>query len=118
MEAGSSSDSLHIVIFPWLAFGHMHPFLELAKSLATRGHRITFISTPRNIQRLPSIPSHLSSLITFVALKLPHVELLPENAEPTSDISQGIVPYLEKAFDGLSTPFSAFLRSACSDREK
>ncbi|KAJ1700028.1 hypothetical protein LUZ63_008540 [Rhynchospora breviuscula] len=110
-------DSLHIVMFPWLAFGHMHPFLELAKSLATRGHRITFISTPRNIQRLPSIPSHLSSLITFVPLMLPHVEPLPENAESTSDISQGLVPYLERAFDGLSTPFSAFLKSACSDRK-
>ncbi|KAJ4794025.1 Glycosyltransferase [Rhynchospora pubera] len=117
MDADSNSDSLHIVMFPWLAFGHMHPFLELAKSLATRGHRITFISTPRNIQRLPSIPSHLSSLITFVPLMLPHVEPLPENAESTSDISQGLVPYLEKAFDGLSTPFSTFLKSACSDRK-
>ncbi|KAJ3696461.1 hypothetical protein LUZ61_000166 [Rhynchospora tenuis] len=118
MEAdmNSSSSSLHIVLFPWLAFGHMHPFLELSKSLATRGHRITFISTPRNIQRLPTIPSHLSSLITFVPLMLPHVEPLPENAESTSDISQGLVPYLEKAFDGLSTPFSAFLKSACSDK--
>ncbi|KAJ4765149.1 Glycosyltransferase [Rhynchospora pubera] len=117
MDSDSNSDSLHIVMFPWLAFGHMHPFLELAKSLATRGHRITFISTPRNIQRLPSIPSHLSSLITFVPLTLPHVKPLPENAESTSDISQGLVPYLEKAFDGLSTPFSAFLKSACSDRK-
>ncbi|KAJ4752980.1 Glycosyltransferase [Rhynchospora pubera] len=117
MDADSNSDSLHIVMFPWLAFGHMHPFLELAKSLATRGHRITFISTPRNIQRLPSIPSHLSSLITFVPLTLPHVEPLPENAESTSDISRGLMPYLRKAFDGLSTPFSAFLKSACSDRK-
>ncbi|KAJ4771092.1 Glycosyltransferase [Rhynchospora pubera] len=117
MEADSNSSSLHIVLFPWLAFGHMHPFLELAKSLASRGHRITFISTPRNIQRLPSIPSHLSSLITFVPLTLPHVDPLPENAESTSDISQGLVPYLEKAFDGLSTPFLDFLKSVCSDRK-
>ncbi|KAJ3696462.1 hypothetical protein LUZ61_000167 [Rhynchospora tenuis] len=117
MDAVSNSDSLNIVLFPWLAFGHMHPFFELAKSLATRGHRINFISTPRNIQRLPSIPSHLSSLISFVPLTLPHVESLPENAESTSDISQGLVPYLEKAFDGLSTPFSAFLKSVCSDRK-
>ncbi|KAJ3698672.1 hypothetical protein LUZ61_002377 [Rhynchospora tenuis] len=117
MEADSNSNSLHIVLFPWLAFGHMHPFLELSKSLASRGHRITFISTPRNIQRLPSIPTHLSSLITYVPLALPHVEPLPENAESTSDISQALVPYLEKAFDGLSTPFSAFLKSACSNRK-
>ncbi|KAK1291601.1 UDP-glycosyltransferase 91A1 [Acorus calamus] len=28
--------SLHIVMFPWLAFGHMIPFLELSKALAKR----------------------------------------------------------------------------------
>jgi hypothetical protein len=25
------------VVFPWLAFGHMIPFLELSKRLARRG---------------------------------------------------------------------------------
>jgi hypothetical protein len=115
MEPDCNSGSLRLVLFPWLAFGHMHPYFELSKSLATRGHHITFISTRRNIQRLPRIPFNLSSLITFVPLTFPHIDPLPETAESTSDIPQEQVPYLTKAFDSLSTPFSAFLKSACSD---
>jgi UDP-glucoronosyl and UDP-glucosyl transferase len=114
MEANSGS--LRLVLFPWLAFGHMHPFLELAKLLAMRGHCITFISTPRNLERLPCIPSHLSSLITFVPLALPHVEPLLETAESASDIPPEHVQYLLKAFDRLAAPFSAFLQSACAQK--
>ncbi|KAJ6891900.1 UDP-rhamnose:rhamnosyltransferase 1 [Populus alba x Populus x berolinensis] len=52
-------------MFPWLAFGHIIPFLELAKLIAQRGHKISFISTPRNIQRLPSIPPNLTPRINL-----------------------------------------------------
>ncbi|CAL4934820.1 unnamed protein product [Urochloa decumbens] len=51
MAAGSSSSPpppLRIVIFPWLAFGHLLPYLELAELLASRGHRVSFVSTPGN----------------------------------------------------------------------
>jgi hypothetical protein len=34
---------LHVVVFPWLAFGHIIPFLELAQQLARRGHFVTFL---------------------------------------------------------------------------
>jgi hypothetical protein len=43
------------VMCPWLAFGHMLPYLDLAERLASRGHRVTFVSTPRNIARFPSV---------------------------------------------------------------
>ncbi|RCV41785.1 hypothetical protein SETIT_9G163000v2 [Setaria italica] len=56
MAAGSSSPPpLRIVIFPWLAFGHLLPYLELAELLASRDHRVSFISTPGNIARLPPL---------------------------------------------------------------
>ncbi|GJN24010.1 hypothetical protein PR202_gb11714 [Eleusine coracana subsp. coracana] len=42
MDAAAGSSSCRalriIVIFPWLAFGHLHPYLELAERLALRGH--------------------------------------------------------------------------------
>ncbi|CAN1807862.1 UDP-glycosyltransferase 91A1 [Linum perenne] len=81
----SKNTNLHIAMFPWLAFRHTLPFLELAKVIARRGHNISFISTPRNIDRLPNLPPILSSLITFVKLPLSQVENLPLNAEVTSD---------------------------------
>uniref|UniRef100_A0A803L9C3 Glycosyltransferase n=1 Tax=Chenopodium quinoa TaxID=63459 RepID=A0A803L9C3_CHEQI len=78
-------NKLNIVMFPWLAFGHMLPFLELSKRLATKGHHIFFVSTPRNLERLPNIPKNIAPLITLVPLPLPRVENLPPNAEATTD---------------------------------
>ncbi|KAJ4825329.1 hypothetical protein Tsubulata_002663 [Turnera subulata] len=72
---------LHIAMFPWLAFGHMIPYLELAKLIAQKGHKISFISTPRNIDRLPKLPPHLSPLINLVKLPLPRIDNLLEGAE-------------------------------------
>ncbi|KAJ4971747.1 hypothetical protein NE237_004846 [Protea cynaroides] len=92
----AQNNELHIVMFPWLAFDHMIPFLELSKGLAQRGHRISFISTPRNIERLPKLARNLSSLITF----------------GTSDVPLKTVQYLKKAFDGLEEPFVRFVESS------
>ncbi|KAJ3694875.1 hypothetical protein LUZ60_000252 [Juncus effusus] len=92
----------------------MLPYLELSKSLAIRGHRVTYISTPRNIQWLPEIPSHLSPLIQLVSFTLPHVEHLPYNAESTKDLPPKEVHLLKKAHDGLEVPFSEFLESTSS----
>jgi len=37
-------------------------------SLARRGHHISFISTPGNIQRLPKVPLDIAHLISFIPL--------------------------------------------------
>ncbi|XP_059435386.1 putative UDP-rhamnose:rhamnosyltransferase 1 [Corylus avellana] len=115
MNSMGDSKKLHIAMFPWLAFGHLIPFLELGKLIAQKGHRISFISTPRNIERLPKIPSNLAPSITFVKLPLPHVENLPENAEATMDVPYHIIPYLKKAHDGLQQPLSQFLETSAPD---
>ncbi|KAG2694370.1 hypothetical protein I3760_08G140500 [Carya illinoinensis] len=107
---------LHIAIFPWLAFGHIIPFLELGKLIARRkGHRISFVSTARNIERLPNIPPNVAPLITLVKLPLPHVHNLPENAEATMDVPNNVIPYLKIAYDGLQEPLSMFLESSSPD---
>ncbi|CAK8541875.1 unnamed protein product [Lathyrus sativus] len=106
---------LHIAVFPWLAFGHISPFLELSKLIAQKGHNISFISTPTNIKRLPQIPPNLQPFFNFVELPLPHIDQLPENVEATADIPQHIVPYLKKAFDGLQQPLTQFLKTSTPD---
>ncbi|PIA50535.1 hypothetical protein AQUCO_01200004v1 [Aquilegia coerulea] len=105
---------LHIVMFPWLAFGHLLPFFQLAKCLAEKGNRISFISTPKNIKKLPTLPQHLAHLLNFVEFSLPQVENLPVDAEATSDLPLDKVPYLKKAFDGLESNLYQFLlESSC-----
>ncbi|KAJ0982725.1 hypothetical protein J5N97_010980 [Dioscorea zingiberensis] len=76
---------LHIAVFPWLAFGHMMPLLELSKTLANKGHHVSYLATPRNISRLSS--TTLPSLLTFIPLPLPQTPGLPDFAEATSDVS-------------------------------
>jgi hypothetical protein len=115
LSMADHSKKLHIAMFPWLAFGHLIPFLELGKLIAQKGHHISFISTPRNIERLPKIPPDLTPSITFVKLTLPHVENLPENAEATMDVPYHIIPYLQKAHDGLQQPLSHFLETSAPD---
>ncbi|XP_062113611.1 UDP-glycosyltransferase 91C1-like [Humulus lupulus] len=102
---------LHIAVFPWLAQGHLIPFLRVSNFLAHKGHRISFISTPKNLRRLPNnfIPSNLSHLITLVELPLPPVDGLPDGAESTADLPIHKVPFLKKAFDELQPGLTQFL---------
>ncbi|XBH95682.1 hypothetical protein VPH35_086202 [Triticum aestivum] len=108
-EAGGQ---LEVVMFPWLAFGHMLPFLDLSRRLAARGHTVAFVSTPRNLARLPPAPPHLSGRLRFVQLPLPRVDGLPEGAESTADVPPGEDGLLKMAMDGLAAPLAAFLADA------
>ncbi|CAL5323731.1 unnamed protein product [Camellia sinensis] len=106
----SKDQKLHIVMFPWLAFGHMIPFLELSKLIAQKRHTVSFISTPKNIDRLPKLPPNLAPLINLVKVQLPKVDKLPENAESTIDLPYDKVKYLKKAYDQLQQPITQLLQ--------
>ena len=107
---------LHIGVFPWLAFGHMIPYLELSKLIAQKGHKISFISSPRNIDRLPKIPSEFSNSITFVKIPLAKIDGLPKDAEATIDIiTSEEMTYLKKAMDGMEKDVTNFLENNCPD---
>ncbi|KAH7572107.1 hypothetical protein JRO89_XS04G0202100 [Xanthoceras sorbifolium] len=103
---------LHIAMFPWLAYGHIMPFFEVAKFIAQKGHHISYISTPKNISRLPQLPTSLSPNFSFVELALPHVEGLPLEVESTAELPIPKIPYLKKAYDLLQLPLTHFLRNS------
>ncbi|CAN1180169.1 Putative UDP-rhamnose:rhamnosyltransferase 1 [Linum perenne] len=116
MADDESKKQLHIAVLPWLAFGHMMPFLELSKLIAEKGHSISFISTPRNIERLHPIPPHLSHLINFVPIPLPAGDgYLPDGAESTSNLPSHLVPHLKLAFDALEPEVAKFFESRKPD---
>ncbi|GLT98711.1 hypothetical protein SLE2022_162020 [Rubroshorea leprosula] len=107
--------NLHVAVFPWLAYGHILPFLEVSKFLVQMGHRVSYISTPKNISRLPKFPTELYPNLSFVRLPMPQVEGLPPGVESTSDIPVHKVPYLKKAYDNLETPLADFLKTSRVD---
>nr|GMD36008.1 UDP-glycosyltransferase 91A1-like [Ipomoea batatas] len=109
-------DSEREVLELLLAFSHMIPFLELTKFIAQKGHKVSFVSTPRNIDRLPKLPPTQASLINFVKLPLPPMPNLPENAEATIDLPYDDVKYLKKAHNGLREAMAMFLQESRSDR--
>lgn len=108
-------ESLHIVMFPWLAMGHLIPFFHFSKILAQKGHKISFISTPRNLERIPKIPLKLSHMIKLVSLPFPKVESLPEFAESSMDIPYQKAQFLKIAFDLLEPQVLTFLQTTRVD---
>lgn len=106
-----NNNNLHIVVFPWLAMGHLIPFLKISECLARRGHLVSYISTPRNLQRLPKIPHDLVPLIRLVSIPFPRIDNLPDQAESSMDISHMKSQFLKIAFDLLQPPLATFLES-------
>ncbi|KAF7067016.1 hypothetical protein CFC21_072935 [Triticum aestivum] len=109
-----SSSPLHVVVFPWLAFGHIIPYMELSEQLARRGHAVTFVSAPRNLARLRPVPEGLRPRIRLLPLPMPTVDGLPDGAESTADVPPEKGDLLKAAFDGLAAPFAGFLAGACA----
>ncbi|KAL6981997.1 hypothetical protein U1Q18_023615 [Sarracenia purpurea var. burkii] len=109
--------NLHVVLLPYLAFGHLIPFHQLAIALAKAGVRVSYISTPKNIHRLPKPPPSLQPLITSVPIPLPVLDSnpLPEGAEATVDIPLEKIQDLTMAFDLLRQPFKEFVSDHSPD---
>ncbi|GLJ35309.1 hypothetical protein SUGI_0710260 [Cryptomeria japonica] len=107
---------LRVVMIPWLAHGHITPFVELAKSLASNGLKIFFVSTPLNIRRIkPQICD--APGIELVELAMPSVEGLPPGVESTADAAKTgeaplLIPLLRAAMDLLEKPFEALQPAA------
>ncbi|XP_059077642.1 UDP-glycosyltransferase 91C1-like [Cryptomeria japonica] len=118
--AAEKQRALRVVMFPWLAYGHMTPFLELAKRLTAHGLKIFFVSTPLNIQRIKPQMWDAPG-IDLVGLAMPSVEGLPAGVESTADCigkeggGGGLIPLLVQALDLLEKPFEALLRHLSPD---
>lgn len=108
---------LHFLLFPWLAQGHINPFLELSKALAINGHTVSFLSTPVNISRI-KLSLQLQDWpgrIDLLELPLPPTEGLTPGAECTADIPVEMALSLKKGMDGMEEPFRILLRQLSPD---
>ncbi|KAE8637498.1 UDP-glucosyltransferase 29-like [Cucumis sativus] len=114
MDVQKSRDTpTTILMLPWIGYGHLSAYLELAKVLSRRNNfLIYFCSTPVN---LDSIKPRLipSSSIQFVELHLPSSPEFPPHLHTTNALPPRLTPTLHKAFAAAASPFEAILQTLC-----
>ncbi|KAG0552811.1 hypothetical protein BDA96_01G539700 [Sorghum bicolor] len=125
-RSGRSSGDGHLLLFPFLAQGHLIPFLNLAKrfeSLGQRGgsgHRrldVTIVSTPRNVASLRrSLPA--GSSIGFAELPFsPSDHGLPPDAENLEVVPLEDFPTFFYATELLRPSFDKLLAAELAGRQ-
>ncbi|GFY81774.1 hypothetical protein Acr_02g0000140 [Actinidia rufa] len=114
MDAKQSTIS--VLMFPWLAHGHISPFLELAKKLSTRNFKIYLCSTPINLNGIkPRLTQKYTHSIKLVELHVPVLPDLPPQYHTTKNLPPNLMPILKQALD-LSKPiFSHILKTLKPD---
>ncbi|XP_047977299.1 UDP-glucosyltransferase 29-like isoform X2 [Salvia hispanica] len=112
-------ESFKILMFPWLAHGHIFPYLELAKRLSATHHFTMYLcSTTVN---LDSIKSSISSeddaaaSVKLIELHMPSPPQLPPHLHTTSNLPSHLLLTLMKTFQESSSSFSDILDSLKPD---
>ncbi|TQE01262.1 hypothetical protein C1H46_013169 [Malus baccata] len=116
-EIMEKDDHLSVVMLPWSAFGHMMPFFQLSIALAKEKVHVSFISTPKNVHRLPKILPQLQPLVQLVPIPFPPLDpdFLPEGAEASVDLPFENTDNLKIAYDLLQKPIKQFIGDRLPD---
>ncbi|CAN4114372.1 unnamed protein product [Withania somnifera] len=111
-EVTERGSNLRVLMFPWLAYGHISPFLNVAKKLADRGFLIYLCSTPVNLTSIMKrIPSKYSDSIELVEFHLPELPELPPHYHTTNGLPLHLNPILHKALKMSKPNFSKILQN-------
>nr|AFK79036.1 glycosyltransferase UGT4 [Bupleurum chinense] len=95
---GEQETSLRVLMLPWLAHGHISPFLHLSKKLINRNIFIYFCSTPVNLNTIKKKVDNFSQSIELVELHLPSLPDLPPNQHTTNGLPPHLIPTLHMAY--------------------
>ncbi|KAL2460868.1 UDP-glycosyltransferase 91B1 [Abeliophyllum distichum] len=108
--------TLHVLMFPWLAHGHISPYLELAKRLTKRNFIIHLCSTPANLSSIKhKIGEKFSFSIRLVELHLPRLPQLPPCYHTTNGLPPHLMPTLKRAFEMAAPDFADILSTIRPD---
>ncbi|XP_073158973.1 beta-D-glucosyl crocetin beta-1,6-glucosyltransferase-like [Henckelia pumila] len=112
----NGNKTLHVLMFPWIAHGHISPYLELAKRLAARNFIVYLCSTPANLSSIKNkISEKLAPKIQLVELHLPVLPGLPASLHTTNGLPPHLMPTLKKAFEMAAPKFACILRAIMPD---
>ncbi|CAH9100625.1 unnamed protein product [Cuscuta europaea] len=108
MDTEKVGNGMRVLMFPWLAVGHITPFFELSKKLSDRGFRMIHLcSTPINLSFIKNkIPQKYSSSIRLVELHLPELPELPPHYHTTNGLPHHLNSTLHKALKMAKPTFS------------
>ncbi|XP_055817087.1 beta-D-glucosyl crocetin beta-1,6-glucosyltransferase-like [Solanum dulcamara] len=110
------STTLRVLMFPWLAYGHISPFLNVAKKLADRGFLIYLCSTPINLKSInKKIPEKYSDSVHLIELHLPELPELPPHYHTTNGLPLHLNPTLHEALKMSKPNFSKILQNLKPD---
>ncbi|KAD4179636.1 hypothetical protein E3N88_28227 [Mikania micrantha] len=103
-------EELHLVMFPFFAFGHISPFVELANKLSSccPGVRISFFGAAASVSRIETMLEPTAKA-KVIPLTLPHVDGLPRGVENTSDVSPEAHELLKPALDQMQPQIKTLL---------
>ncbi|KAI8029317.1 Beta-D-glucosyl crocetin beta-1,6-glucosyltransferase [Camellia lanceoleosa] len=112
----SKKSKMNVLMLPWLAQGHITPFLELAKKLTHKNFHIYFCSTPVNLISIKKrITDKYSLSIELVEIHLPSLPELPPHYHTTNGLPIHLNSILKTAFEMASTSFSTILNTLSPD---
>lgn len=107
----------NIVMFPFMAQGHIIPFLALALHIEqTKGYTITFVNTPLNIKKLKSsIPPNSSIKLLEVPFNSSDHDL-PPNSENTDILPYPLIIRLLHASTSLKPAFKTLIEDIVEEQ--
>ncbi|XP_027101373.1 beta-D-glucosyl crocetin beta-1,6-glucosyltransferase-like [Coffea arabica] len=115
-EPVAVTSQLKVLMFPWLAYGHISPSLELAKRLTDRGFAIYICSTPINLGFIKQkIAGKYSATINLVELHLPDTPELPSHYHTTNGLPPHLMSTLKRALNRAKPELSSILKTLKPD---
>ncbi|KAG5574909.1 hypothetical protein H5410_055043 [Solanum commersonii] len=113
---GAKKNTISILMLPWLAHGHISPFLELAKKLTNRNFHIYLCSTPINLSSIKkNVTKKYCESIELVELHLPSLPNLPPHYHTTNGLPPHLMNTLKKAFEIASPNFFKIIQTLNPD---
>lgn len=115
MEEAQESTSFRVLMFPWLAHGHISPFLQLSKKLTQKNFQIYFCSTAINLSLIKNLGESSSDNLRLVELHLPDVPELPPYYHTTTNLPPHLMSTLMRSFQSAKASFSSIVTTLKPD---
>ncbi|XP_041991966.1 UDP-glucosyltransferase 29-like [Salvia splendens] len=112
----TSSKSIRVLMLPWLAHGHISPFLQLGKSLAKRNFVSYICSSQINLDHIRKHLSPKDSIsIKLVDLQIAATPDLPLHHHTTNGLPPHLMAPLKRALDQARPTFFTLLTTLKPD---